>query len=54
MQLVVKYIMIYIYYGMDDLLVQERSVTREFFSAIKASKSTNHLSLDQILVSCGP
>lgn len=40
-------------FSLNDLLVQERNNTREFFSAIKASKSTIHLSLDQILVSYG-
>ena len=40
-------------FSLNDLLVQERNNTREFFSAIKASKSTINLSLDQILVSLG-
>ena len=40
-------------FSLNDLLARERNSTREFFSAIKASKSTIHLNLDQILVSLG-
>mmetsp|Transcript_25117 Transcript_25117/g.38016 ORF Transcript_25117/g.38016 Transcript_25117/m.38016 type:complete len:127 (+) Transcript_25117:976-1356(+) len=40
-------------FSLNDLLGQEKNSTQKFLSAIKASKSTIYLSLDQILVSLG-
>jgi hypothetical protein len=40
-------------FSLNDLLGPEKNSTRKFLSAIKASKSTIYLTLDQILVSLG-